>query len=235
MLAREPDRRIYAGMLVAIEGIDGAGKGTLTAGLKTRAQSQGLSVATLSFPRYEQTHFSRLIAEYLNGDYGALDEVAPRFAALLYAGDRFESRSMLNQMLASNDVVICDRYVASNMAYQGARLDAAERPAFVEWLARTEFETFGLPRPALTLLLATDTATADALVARKAQRSYTQATRDLHEAAGDLMARVAAAYVDMAAADPETWRPVQALDADGALRPPGDIADAAWSLIADRL
>lgn len=222
-------------MLVAIEGIDGAGKGTLTAGLKARAETAGLSIATLSFPRYEQTHFSRLIAEYLNGEYGALDEVPPRFAALLYAGDRFESRDMLVDTVAGHDLVICDRYVASNMAYQGARLPAAERSAFLDWLARTEFETFGMPRPALTLLLATDTATADALVARKAQRSYTEATRDLHEAAGDLMTRVAAGYVDLAAADPGSWQPVQALDGQGDLRPPDAIADDAWALITERL
>lgn len=222
-------------MLVAIEGIDGAGKGTLTSGLKARAEAAGLTVTALSFPRYETTHFSRLIAEYLNGEYGALDTVPPRFAALLYAGDRFESRDMLLELIAGHDLVICDRYVASNMAYQGARMPAADRPAFLDWLARTEFDTFAMPKPALTLLLATDTATADALVARKAQRSYTDATRDLHEAAGDLMTRVAAAYVDLATADPRTWRPVQALDASGALRTPQAIADDAWALIAERI
>ena len=222
-------------MLVAIEGIDGAGKGTLTKGLTARAGAAGLSVATLSFPRYQQTSFSRLIAEYLNGDYGALDAVPPRFAALLYAGDRFESRALLDGLIAGHDLVICDRYVASNMAYQSARLPAAERAGFLAWLARTEFEHFGLPRPDLTLLLATDTATADALVARKAQRSYTEATRDLHEAAGDLMARVAAVYVELASADPDGWQPVQALDGAGALRPPAAIADDAWALVQARL
>jgi len=222
-------------MLVAIEGIDGAGKGTLTRGLEARARASGLRIATLSFPRYEETCFSQLIAQYLNGEFGGLDEVPPRFAALLYAGDRFESRDMLVGLLAGHDLVICDRYVASNMAYQTARLPAAERAGFLAWLAATEFETFGLPRPDLTLLVATDTATADALVARKAARSYTEATRDLHEAAGALMSSVAAVYVELAAADPDGWQPVQALDANGALRSPDQIADDAWALIAARL
>ena len=216
-------------MFVAIEGIDGAGKGTLTASLKARGEAAGVSVATLSFPRYEETSFSRLIAQYLNGEYGALDDVPARFAALLYAGDRFESRTMLAEMIAGHDLVICDRYVASNMAYQAARLKPSERAGFLDWLDATEHGVFGLPRPERTLWLTTDTATADALVARKGARSYTAKTRDLHEADSGLLERVAGVYAELAAADPVHWRPVRALDAEGALRPPDAIAEDAWA------
>ena len=63
-----------------------------------------------------------MISKYLNGDLGSLDEVDPRFAALLYAGDRFEAKSHLVVALAGGKIVLCDRYIASNLAHQvGAR------------------------------------------------------------------------------------------------------------------
>ena len=70
-------------MLLAIEGVDGAGKGTLARNLLARAAAAGVPAASLSFPRYEETRFAKLIAQYLNGRFGALAEVPPRFAALL--------------------------------------------------------------------------------------------------------------------------------------------------------
>ena len=60
-------------MLMAIEGIDGAGKGTLTANLARLAAAAGVTTATLSFPRYQQTKFAALIGQYLNGRFGALE------------------------------------------------------------------------------------------------------------------------------------------------------------------
>ena len=54
---------------------------------------------------------------------GRLGQVHPFFASLLFAGDRFESRNLLTEALGSHDVVVLDRYVASNIAHQAARLD----------------------------------------------------------------------------------------------------------------
>src|SRR5712691_10595259 len=102
-------------MLIAIEGIDGAGKRTQADLLKTQAEKVGFSVAILSFPRYGETLFAKSIADYLNGTFGNLAEVLPQFAALLYAGDRFESRSIITQGSRSHNILILDRYVASNL------------------------------------------------------------------------------------------------------------------------
>src|SRR5918992_1792925 len=104
------------GFLVAIEGIDGSGKGTQAALLAERARTEGLDVASFSFPRYGESAFSGLIADYLNG---ALGEVRPELAALLYAGDRFSARAELLQALADHDLVVLHRYVASNLPHQG--------------------------------------------------------------------------------------------------------------------
>ncbi len=220
-------------MILAIEGIDGAGKGTLARALVARAEVAGLAVAQLSFPRYEETRFARLIARYLNGCYGALDDVPPRFAALLYAGDRMETRDRLLALEAASDLVILDRYVASNLAYNAAKLDAGARGAFVDWLLEVEFEIFELPRPTLTCLLATPPEVADRLVAEKAARSYTGKTRDLHEADRGYMARVAEVYEGLAAAGRDSpWFRCAPVTAAGVLRPPGEIAEEVWARLA---
>ena len=223
-------------MILAIEGIDGAGKGTLARALHARGEAAGLGVAQLAFPRYEETRFAQLIAQYLNGRYGALDDVSPRFAALLYAGDRLETRDRLLALAAENDLLILDRYVASNLAYNAAKLDPGERGAFIDWLLEVEFEIFELPRPTLTCLVATPPEVADRLVAEKSARSYTEKTRDLHEADRLYMARVAEVYDRLAGeARGSPWIRCAPVDAAGALRPPDEIAEEVWSRLAPAL
>lgn len=223
-------------MLLAIEGIDGAGKGTLTRNLLKRAEAAGVSAASLSFPRYEETRFAKLIAQYLNGRFGALDEVPPRFAALLYAGDRFESRDRLRALTARCQLVVLDRYVASNVAYNAAKLPEAERPALIAWLHELEYEVFELPQADFTCLLTTPPRVADALVERKAERSYTAAKKDLHEADRGYLAEVARVYDQLAAANARsTWLRLAATDAAGALRPPDEIADELWRAVRARM
>ena len=86
-------------MLIAIEGIDGSGKGTQAKLLLDRLLAANVSAALVSFPRYSLTHFGRTIGRFLNGEFGALNDVDPHLAATLYASDRFESKSFLLEQL----------------------------------------------------------------------------------------------------------------------------------------
>src|SRR5688500_14078278 len=106
-------------MILAIEGLDAAGKNTQTQLLVRRARAAGLRVATLAFPRYGQTFFAASVADYLNGRFGDLSAVDPRFAAMLDAGDRFESRGLIERLTTEHDLLVIDRYTASNLAHQG--------------------------------------------------------------------------------------------------------------------
>jgi dTMP kinase len=135
------------GYLIAIEGIDGSGKGTQAQLLLQRLEEQGRRATLLSFPRYEATFFGRTVGEYLNGAFGSLGQVHPFFASLLFAGDRFESRTVLTDALAANDVVVLDRYVASNVAHQAARLAGEARRQLIEAIERVEFEITGCRGP----------------------------------------------------------------------------------------
>jgi dTMP kinase len=217
------------GFLLALEGIDGSGKGTQAARLADRARESGRTVASFSFPTYDGNPFSRAVADYLNGEFGSADEVHPELAALLYAADRFHARPRLVEALDSHDLVICDRYAASNAAHQGAKLEGEARRRLLDWLDEVEYGEFGLPRPDLVVLLDTPVAVARTLVARKGARGYTTLEADIHEADAAHTAATREVYLELA--ERENWRIVLTAREDGELRDVDEIADEVWEAV----
>jgi dTMP kinase len=217
------------GLLLAIEGIDGSGKGTQAGRLADAARAAGHRVASFSFPRYDDNPFSRAIGDYLNGEFGGLDEVHPELSALLYACDRLHARPELVAALDECALVVCDRYVASNLAHQGAKLDGEARERLIRWLVDVEYGEFALPRPDLVVLLDAPAALARELVGRKGTRAYTTLEADIHEsdtAHGDASREV---YLDLAGR--EGWRVVATADEDGAARDVDEIAAEVWAAV----
>lgn len=200
-------------LLVVIEGIDGSGKGTQAFRLRERLERRGLRVGLLSFPRYGETFFGQRIGDFLNRKFGDLNEVDPFLASLLYAGDRLESKAELNRLLASNDVLILDRYVPSNIAHQAGKRTGAERQQLADWIEKIEYEIHGLPRPDLVVLLDTPADVSKELISRKAQRDYTDAAADMQESDTDYLSRVRTAYRDLASE--RHWSIVPVTNADG--------------------
>ena len=215
--------------LIAIEGIDGSGKGTQSRLLVESLQTAGHRVALFSFPRYRETLFGGCIGEYLNGRFGSLAEVDPFLAALLFAGDRLESRPLLLEALATHDYVICDRYVASNVAHQGAKRDGAARAELIGRIEAVEYGIHALPRPDLTLLLDLSVPHAVRQIAAKAQRSYTAAAADLHEADTAYLAAVRTVYQQLASGP--GWQRIDCERA-GRVRPIAELAAATLEAIS---
>lgn len=168
--------------LIAIEGIDGSGKGTQTKLLAERLRCEGFRVAQLGFPRYSQTFFGARVGDFLNGRFGQLWDLPPFLIALLFAGDRLESRDMLVSAIADHDVVLLDRYVASNVAHQSSRCPEEEQLQVQEWIEHVEYAIHKLPRPTLNILLDIPVADAQQLILRKQARDYTNLASDLQEA-----------------------------------------------------
>lgn len=220
-------------VLLAIEGIDGAGKGTQAGRVVETAAARGLRVASFSFPLYDGNPFSRAVGDYLNGEFGAVDEVHPELAALLYACDRLHARPRLVAALEDCDLVVCDRYVASNAAHQGAKLAGEARARLLDWLEEVEYVELGLPRPDLVVLLDAPVAVARELVGRKAARGYTALEADIHEADAAHARATREVYLELARRD--GWAVVPAVDDAGALREIDEVAAEVWRAVEPAL
>jgi dTMP kinase len=219
-------------MIIALEGIDGSGKQTQADLLQARLREAGLATVLLSFPRYGQTFFAASITDYLSGKFGALSSVDPHFAALLYAGDRFETRSALLTAVAEHDVVVCDRYVASNLAHQGARVPAESRAAFLEWTATVEHEVYGLPRAELTIFLDLPTDVAAGLIRARSERTRSAPEGDIHESDTLYLERTREVYRALADQSfASRWQTIACLDDERRLRDPASIASSIWAVV----
>ncbi|UZJ25556.1 dTMP kinase [Rhodococcus antarcticus] len=186
------------GALVVVEGLDGSGKRTLTAALTAALEARGATVASLAFPRYGASVEADLLTEALHGRAGDLGASVHGMAAL-FALDRGGARAWLGGALGGHDVVLLDRYAASNAAFGAARLHQHADGAFVEWVRELEFGRLGLPVPALQLLLRVPVALAQQRAAGR-EAEDTARARDAFERDGGLQERTGAVYDELAAA-----------------------------------
>ena len=208
--------------LLAIEGADGAGKATASALVVEQLRAAGRSAAVISFPRYTDTVGGWALGAMLAGTLPR--GTSPKAAAVLYALDRMESRDHLMATMAANDVVVFDRYIASNMAYQAAQAPVDEADTMMAWIADLETRSFALPKPDLSVYLDTPADIARGLIRQKRKRSYTDDAFDAYEADTGLQDRVRVNYAAMAAAGLlGRWATVSTVEA-GASRLPADIA-----------
>ncbi len=223
----------HRGRFFAIEGIDGSGKRTQIDLLSHALEARGVAHVRYSFPRYESS-FGRMVARYLNGEFGRLEDVDAHFSALLYAGDRFEAKAELEAALAEGKTVLADRYVGSNLAHQTARVGAQRREEFLSWLKRLEYGIYDLPAEDLVIYLRLPAVEAHRLVGLKAARDYTHLQRDLQEA--DLKHLEQAALVYDRLATEANWVTVECFDASaGELRHPESIHRAVMAALESRL
>ncbi|WP_070378011.1 dTMP kinase [Rhodococcus sp. WMMA185] len=186
------------GTLITLEGLDGAGKRTLADAVVKHLVDRGLRVETLDFPRYGRSVHADVASEALKGAHGDLAHSAHAMA-MLFALDRAGAVDELADLLAGHDIVLLDRYVASNAAYGAARLHQRGNEEFVRWVTELEFERFALPRPDLQLYLDVPVALAQQ---RARVRESTDSSRviDAYERDRGLQERTAEMYRDLAAA-----------------------------------
>ncbi len=184
--------------IIAIEGIDGSGKGTQAEMLRRYFEDKGIPVSLISFPRYSDTFFGKEIANYLNGDFGTIEQVPPKLAAVLYAGDRFESKKLICKELQLGKVIILDRYVSSNVAHHAAKLRGFEKNTFAEWVYTLEYEVFGMPKAKVEILLDIPYLISKKMVQQKEKRDYTNNKHDMHEQNEEYLKRVANLFSEIA-------------------------------------
>ncbi len=191
--------------LFVIEGVDGAGKSTQIKLLKEFFISQGYKCEYLHFPRTDEPFFGELIARFLRGEFGSLNEVNPYLVAMLYAGDRKDATAVLKKWLSEGKIVLLDRYTYSNIAYQCAKLNSSgEQEKLMKWILALEFTHFAIPQPDLNIFLdVPHHFTRRKLTGSRSgdDRTYLNGIRDIHEENLEFQKRVRDLYIKVALTD----------------------------------
>ncbi|MBR3887335.1 MAG: dTMP kinase [Alistipes sp.] len=193
-------------MFIVLEGVDGSGKSTQIANLQRLFAEQGIPTEYLHFPRFDAPYFGDLIARFLRGELGSVEQVDPYIVAMLYAGDRRDAAEMIRGWIAEGRVVICDRYVYSNIGYQCAKVtDNEERERLREWILSLEYDYFKIPRPDVSLFLDVPFAFTERKLLQEQRegddRAYLHGKKDIHEQSMDLQRQVRQVYIDAAQYD----------------------------------
>lgn len=149
------------GKLIVIEGTDCSGKETQSNLLIEKLKKENLRIEKFSFPNYNSPTGRIIGGPYLGKSYiceGWFKEgapnVDPKVSALYYAADRLYNIDKIKFLLENGVNVILDRYVLSNMAHQGGKIEnEQERAKMYEWLETLEFNLLNLPKPDIGVFL----------------------------------------------------------------------------------
>lgn len=190
-------------MLIVIDGIDGSGKTTQVELLAKYLTDKNIPYEIISFPRYEDNLYGKLIRRYLEGEFGGIKQVNPYLMALAYAGDRVLAKPEVESWLNSGKVVIANRYVSSSKAHLGANLPEAQRKQFMNWIDQLEYQTNGLPKEDLTILLDVDPSMGQENVSGKHE--------DIHERNLKHLDKASKIYLELCKAE-ENWQVVDCMD-----------------------
>lgn len=143
------------GIIISIEGTDGAGKHTQQQLLLEHLKNAGYKVFNQSFPNYESDS-SAPVKMYLGGELGSNANCLDAYqASILYAVDRMCTyKKTIEEHYNNGEIIIFDRYVQSNFIHQCSKIDDPdEKLKFIEWEENLEYDTLGLPRPDITFFI----------------------------------------------------------------------------------
>lgn len=214
-------------MLIVLEGLDGAGKSTQLKMVSSYLSGMGKRVEFLHFPRYVAPIYGNLISKFLRGDFGSVEQVHPQLVALLFAEDRHDAGSLIRSWLNQGHVVILDRYVYSNIAYQCAKLPSEQEASqLARWILEVEFGKYAIPVPDINLFLDVPISFVDSRLKAGREsdndRDYLNGKADIHEADIELQKKVRSQYLRQCELD-ENFIRIDCSDPDGQMLPPGEI------------
>lgn len=211
---------------VVIEGLDGSGKTTQVNLVKDHLEHTGVKYQYMHFPRTDTPVYGDMIARFLRGEFGPIGAVNPYLVALIYAGDRDEAKSILSNWLAEENLVLVDRYVYSNIAFQCAKLtDSQSREQLRNWILNLEFSYNKIPKPDLVLYLDVPFEFTRQNLANHRQgsdREYLKGSIDIHENDISFQEKVRQMYLWQSNMDP-VFRVIDCASEDGTILPPEKI------------
>jgi len=213
---------------LVIEGLDGSGKSTQLLLLREYLEKNAVPYKYIHFPRLEEGVFGKLIARFLRGEMGANDQVDPYLVALIFAGDRTDASAQIRQWMEEGNLVIVDRYVYSNIAFQCAKLAHQEDQVRLrDWILNFEFAYNQLPRPDLNLYLNVPFEFTKRQLNEERNgddRSYLKGERDIHEENLDFQEKVRQIYLSLEE-HVDDLEIINCMDAEGGMCSPGEISN----------
>ncbi|MFH0752687.1 MAG: dTMP kinase [archaeon] len=165
------------GKIITIEGTDGTGKSTQKKTLVKRAEEAGYKTFSMKFPNYD-SKWGRKVKQYLRGEFGNV--VDPMHASTLYAFDREENQEEFEEKLSKGVNIILDRYVESNLAYQGSKLKGRKRTQMIDWIWTLETKLLEVKPSDYVLFLDLPVKYSDAAVKQRNEKQSNE-ERDIHE------------------------------------------------------
>lgn len=200
--------------MIVFEGADGAGKATQAKLLLEFFKKSKIPASYISFPRYEDSLWGQMIRRYLRGDFGQVGEVDSYLASMLYAGDRLSAADQIKKWLSDGKVVVCNRYVGSNLAHMGAKIRSqSEKSKFIKWLEELEYGENGIPRENLVIFLSVPVDVSRNLIKNR--------RLDIHEKDLGYLEKVIQVYKELAK-DRKNWQQIDCAG-DGKISTPKEI------------
>jgi len=197
------------GKIITIEGLDGSGKSTQIELLINKLNGLDIRHKFIHFPMLNKGYYGKLIAEYLRGEFGPLEQVHPKLVALLFAEDRNEHKQMLKQWLHDGYLVIMDRYVNSNIAFQCAKTqNYQDKEELKNWILYFEFHHNSLPKPDISFFLNVPFYHIEKSLNSSrtgTDREYLNGKKDIHEASLDLQKNVYKEYISLLSEQPDFY------------------------------
>jgi dTMP kinase len=218
------------GKLVVIDGSDASGKKTQTELLVERLKKKGIKVKTLDFPQYD-SFFGKMVSSYLNGEFGSLKQLNPKIPSLLYALDRYGQREIIGEWLKEGNIVVLDRYMESNIAYQTAKLDdEKERAELRKWIMELEFDKLKIPRADMVIYLNVPFEISSNLIKTRPKKGYLNGKeKDIHEKDDEYQKKVAENYVKLSKTT-SRWFLVECTK-NGNILSKEEISEKVWNVV----
>ncbi len=222
------------GKIIVIEGTDGSGKQTQAKRLREKLTEAGYTVYASSFPNYESDS-SAAVRMYLKGEIKEkAEDVSAKAASIFYAVDRYITYKKEMEAVHSSgeQVIILDRYVASNIIHQGAKLIKSEGEhglhEFINWLSNLEHGDFGIPKADVTIYLNVPVDYTIKLRENRANKITGGEKQDIHEASESHLRD--ASMSGLTAAKLLGWNVIECVK-DDTMRTIEDIAEEIWSVV----
>ncbi|MBU0757216.1 MAG: deoxynucleoside kinase [Nanoarchaeota archaeon] len=219
------------GKLIVIEGNDSSGKQTQAELLHKRLSEKGFPVEMIDFPQYYSGFYGKMVAKYLRGELGDVEEVNPYFSSLLYALDRLDAKNKMDDWLAKGRTIISNRYVPANMAYGSAKIhEQNKKDEFLAWLEELEYNENKIPRPDSVIFLHVPLAITQDLIRTKKKREYLEGKRkDIHEKDKSYLQRVEEMYLKLS--EKNLWSRIDCAKNEE-IRTIEEISEDIWNIVS---